>query len=130
MITGLYASLIGLLFLALSVRVITYRRANSISIGAGGDRLLERRIRAQGNLVEYAPITLILLWMLEAGGAAAWSIHCGGACLVLGRTMHGLALSSARPKPVLRVGGMFATLTVLGAASIALLVRALWFGGV
>ena len=120
MITGIYAGLSGILLLILSARVILYRRSNRISIGTSEDRLLERRIRAQGNLVEYAPLVLIILWLLEAGGTSGWLIHALGGALLLGRVMHGLALSAAAPKPVLRIGGMALTLTVLAVGSVVL----------
>lgn len=60
-ITSVYAAAIALLLLALSWRVIEARRAGRVSLGDGGDRALLRRIRAQGNCAEYAPMGLILL---------------------------------------------------------------------
>ena len=60
-ITAIYAALLGLLFLALSVNVVRTRRATRVSLGAGDHPLLERRIRAHGNFAEYTPIALILI---------------------------------------------------------------------
>lgn len=117
-ITAFYAGLIGILLLTLSVRVIRFRHQMQISLGAGNDKVMERRIRAQGNLVEYAPLTLGLLWMLETMGTPSILIHIGGVSLLAGRLMHAMALSSARPKPALRIGGMGITLTVLGFTSL------------
>ena len=54
-ITSLYSGIIGLLLVILSARVILTRRRLRISLGSGGDAVLERRIRAQGNLAEYVP---------------------------------------------------------------------------
>ena len=51
-ITPLYAALLTLLMIALSVRVVQYRRANMISVGDSNDKALLKRIRAQGNCVE------------------------------------------------------------------------------
>ena len=41
-----YGALVALLYLALSVRVILYRRGNRISLGDAGDPVLLGRIRA------------------------------------------------------------------------------------
>ena len=46
MITGLYGALIALVFLALSARVIMYRRANQLGLGNHGDKSLMKRMRA------------------------------------------------------------------------------------
>ena len=63
MITGLYGALIALVFLALSARVIMYRRANQLGLGDHGDKSLMKRMRAQANCAEYAPFGLLLmLW--------------------------------------------------------------------
>ena len=64
-VTTFYASLLGLLFIFLSARVSTNRRRAKVSLGLGEDVGLERANRAQGNFIEYVPIGLILLLLLE-----------------------------------------------------------------
>ena len=54
-VTALYAGLMALLLLVLSIRVSQTRGKLGISLGGGGDAVMERRIRAQANLIEYAP---------------------------------------------------------------------------
>ncbi|WP_416897527.1 MAG: MAPEG family protein [Minwuia sp.] len=118
-VTMLYAGLIGLLLLVLSVRVIALRRGpDGPSLGDGGNPDMARRIRAQGNLVEYAPIGLILLGLLEMNGQPVWAIHVLGIALVLGRVMHGWALSQPKGSVAGRVGGMVLTLSTIGILSI------------
>ncbi len=63
-ITAISAALLGLFFLALSVNVVRPRRATRVSLGAGDDPLLERRIPAHGNFAEYTPIALVLIAMV------------------------------------------------------------------
>jgi len=116
-IVTLYAGLLGLLYLPLAANVIRIRRADRISLGDGGNRLLERRIRAHGNFAEYVPIALILIALAEAGGGPAVLIHGLGITLVIGRAMHAFALSSLTPRLEARVGGMALTLTVIGTAA-------------
>ena len=64
-ITGLYAAALALLFVVLSARVITVRRANKVSLGDGGDADLLARVRAQGNFAEYAPLGIVLILIAE-----------------------------------------------------------------
>ena len=49
-ITALYAGLLAVLLLALSARVIRFRRAARVEIGDGADRELLRRIRVSPNV--------------------------------------------------------------------------------
>ena len=78
MITSLYASLSALLIVRLSLSVIKLRRKNRISVGDGGNEELQLAIRTHSNAVEYIPITLLLLLMLELNGAPKILIHLLG----------------------------------------------------
>ena len=71
-ITTLAASALALLLFVVSLRVIFFRRKNRISIGDGGEEELAYRVRAQANLTEYAPITLILIGLAELQDAPFW----------------------------------------------------------
>lgn len=123
-ITSIYAGLLGLVFLALSMRVIARRRAAGIGLGDGGDPDLQRRIRAQGNCAEYAPLGIVLLALVEGAGAPAAALHVLGLLLLGGRALHGLGLSLGSWRDWARVGGMALTLTMLGLASLGLLLHA------
>ena len=77
MITGTYASLLALL-LILSVRVIALRGMPTLTwfaFGNNGEEGLARAIRAHGNLIEYAPIFLILMLVAEMGGLKDNALH-------------------------------------------------------
>jgi uncharacterized protein len=89
--------------MALSVRVILYRRGNRIPLGDAGDRALLLRIRAQGNCAEYMPLGLLLLLMAELSGAAAIGLHIAGLCLLIGRAAHALHLSFLPTRYILRI---------------------------
>ena len=91
-ITPLYAGLLAILFLLLSIRVVQKR--SSASLGDGGDPELLRRIRGHGNFAEYVPLILLMMATLEVGGATpAWLLHALGLTLLLARVLHGIALS-------------------------------------
>lgn len=120
-ITAFYAALTALVFVWLSLRVIALRRAEGISLGSGGDPVLERRIRAQANCAEYAPIGLVLLLLAEAQGLWPGLVHLFGALLLGGRVAHGHALGASGSNPAGRIGGMVLTLTQILVTALALL---------
>jgi len=117
-VTPIYASLIAIVFLILSARVIGFRRAHRVSLGDGGDKGMQRRIRGQANCAEYAPIGLILLALAEMQGAGGLWLHLIGVMLLAGRIAHGYAFSRVEPFMAGRVGGMALTLISIGLAAV------------
>ena len=87
-ITGLYASILGLIILWLCYNVVKFRRGKRVDIGDGGDEMGIRHIRAQQNAVEYIPIALILFAVCEINGANSWLLHGVGIALVIARLLH------------------------------------------
>lgn len=122
-----YAFILTLLFLGLSARVILYRRANRVGLGDKGDAVLLRRMRAQSNFVEYAPIGILLLLILELQGWPALVLHGLALVLVTGRVFHAYGFSSTPEKMRLRVAGMAMTLIMLAVTALLGLVGSLLF---
>lgn len=73
---------------------------------------LDRAIRGQGNLIEYAPMFLILMLCLELQGIPKGQLLVSGTIFTIGRFMHGVVFSFLQPQLLLRIGGM--ALTFLG----------------
>lgn len=121
-VTALYAGLLGLLLLALSVGVINQRRRARVGIGHGGDERLERWTRIHGNFAEYVPMALVLLALVELQGASAGLLHALGAALTLGRVGHAWGLSQSAGESAGRAVGVLATFLVILAASLLALV--------
>lgn len=117
-IASLYAGLLALLLVLLTIRVVAARRGAQVAIGDGGDKVLQRRIRAHANFAEYVPIALILLALAEAGGAWWWLLHAIGAALLAGRIIHAANISSLAERIPLRVAGMSLTLTAISAGAV------------
>ena len=124
-ITALYAGLLGVMLVILSIRVIAVRRQARAAIGDGGNELLKRRIRAHGNFTEYVPLALILMAVCESAGTPAWQLHALGAMLIAGRAIHAHCVSQVNEVLALRVTGMSLTFTVLILASLKALAVAL-----
>jgi uncharacterized membrane protein YecN with MAPEG domain len=125
-VTPLYAALLALLFLALSWHVISYRRANGISVGDHDDKMMQKRIRVQANFVEYTPLALLLLLMTELLGAPALALHLLGLMLLVGRAAHAIGLGSTPQKIPFRILGMVLTLSMILLTALGLLGHALF----
>jgi len=114
--TLMTAGLLGLIFLVLSVRVISVRGSTKVMFGDGGDQTLLSRMRAQANFAEYAPILLILLGLVEYINGTNMLVAGAGWVIVLSRLCH--AIGMARPAPNLfRMLGMVGTFIPLVALS-------------
>lgn len=124
-VTSLYAGLLGLLLLLLSMRAILVRVRTGTAFGFGEDVRLLRAIRAQANFVEYVPMTLILLLLLEARDVAPGLLHILGGATLGGRILHGLGISPERERLILRQLGMLLTFGALGVGAGLLLLLTL-----
>ena len=110
-VTPLYAGILALWFVLLSLRVVNLRR-RGISFGDNGDIGVTRVVRAQANFAEYVPLALLMMGFLEASRYSIYLLHALGITLVVARLFHGLALSFGRPR-FGRVAGSTLTFVVL-----------------
>ena len=92
-VTPLYAGLLALWFLLLTLRVVQERHRTQIALGDGGDATLARRIRGHANFAEYVPLALLLLAILELSRFSIYVIHALGAALLISRVLHGYAFA-------------------------------------
>ncbi len=125
MIVGLYAALLALLLFALSMRVIALRGGPGLSwLAFGNDReaVLQRAVRGHSNLIEYAPIFILLLLVAELNGLNPNTLHSYGIVFVVARLMHGYCFGFLQHSMILRVGGTIASLfSTLGLAIVILM---------
>jgi uncharacterized protein len=121
----LYAALLALLYVYLSVRTIGVRRRVQVALGPGDNPEMLRAMRVHANFAEYVPLALILVYLVEAQGAAAWLVHALGAALLLGRCLHAYGVSQVKETFAFRVSGMVLTFTVLGVSAGWILARTL-----
>ena len=116
-ITAFYASLLTVLFLLLSARVIAQRREARVEIGHGESAQLLRRMRVHANFTEYVPMALILMALAESLKAPSILLHLLGLVLIAARVLHAYGLSQTPHILRLRVLGMSLTFTVIGVAA-------------
>lgn len=114
-IVAVYAALLGLVFIGLSILTVRTRRKMRISLGTGNNEMLQRRIRAHANFAEYVPMALILIAAAVTAGAPAWFVHACGIVLVAGRLCHARAIYDGTK--TFRVYGILSTFLVIIAAS-------------
>lgn len=122
-ITPLYASLLALLLIIHSIRIVRLRIKFKVGVGDGQQSPLVAAIRVHGNFIEYVPLGLILLACYEINGGAPLMVHLLGAALFLGRVFHAIGLHSSIGTSTPRATGMimtFATLLVLSVENIRL----------
>ncbi|QIE56220.1 hypothetical protein G5B40_12575 [Pikeienuella piscinae] len=108
-IAAFYSGLNALILLWLTVEVVLRRRSGRISLGDGGDEVMNRLIRGHANATETMPIALILLILAELLGAPGLALHGLGVLLTVGRLLHGLRFTGRGPM-AFRLYGMAATL--------------------
>ena len=87
-ITPIYTGFFGIMLVLLSWRVTKLRQKYDAKMGDGGHSELTAAVRAQGNLTEYLPLALLLMWMLETMQFGPWIIHGLGILLIIARLMH------------------------------------------
>ena len=104
-ITLLYTSLITILAIFLAFRVGVTRGKTNTLLGEGDSAELLQSIRSHGNLIEHAPLALMLLLLLEMQGVADWKLHLLGSSFFLFRILHAYGLSISRESTPYRVVG-------------------------
>ena len=122
-LSPLYAGLLGLMFIGLSVRTVRIRRKLGIAIGDHGNPEMLRAMRVHANFAEYVPLALVLMLMLEIQGVSAYIVNLLGIALVAGRVVHALGVSRHREDYHFRVIGMAMTFTVIGTTSVFLVLQ-------
>jgi len=96
----------------LAVRVVVLRLKDKVLIGDGGNVLLAARMRAQLNFIEYTPLVLILMGLIEfARGTNNW-LWGAGIIYIIGRVLHPFGMDRQTPNP-LRAAGILTTWAIL-----------------
>lgn len=115
--TGL-AAILCLFLVVLKWRTIGQRMKNEASLGDAGVRDLQVAIRSHANFTENAPLALILIGLLEYGGAHSYLLLGLAAIFLFARIMHPIGMSIEKAPNAPRVMGVMLTIGVfvVGAA--------------
>jgi uncharacterized membrane protein YecN with MAPEG domain len=113
------AGLLGLLAAALTVNVGITRGRKKINLGDGGDPEMIAAIRAHANLIEFAPLCLLLIYM-ASDFYGFWTTAALSALFLLARVLHAGGMLGVIPQG--RFLGATGTTLVLSVTSIMLVI--------
>jgi uncharacterized membrane protein YecN with MAPEG domain len=105
-ITALLTGVFALTVCVLSVAVSLKRRELMVAYGDGGDRVLGARIRAHGNFIEYAPLALIALAMIEVTDGPPRLVWALAAAFLVARALHIVGMLMLYRTPWTRAAAM------------------------
>lgn len=112
-VTLFTASVLALMCLFLAARVSRKRFKNRISLGDQGNAGLQVCIRTHANFVEFVPIVLILMALIEASGGSGTVLWGVSAVFIIARLAHIIGMPMPAPN-VFRIFGAAGTYTVIG----------------
>jgi len=93
-ITALFAGLLAIFSLVLSARAGTFRGKAGVPVLYGNpvNEELAVRVRVHQNFLEYVPILLILMAVIEMNGGSNLFLYVAGVALILVRIAHATGL--------------------------------------
>ena len=111
-ITALYALVLALVGPYLAFRAGSLRGKTGISIWYGDNQQLALEMRRHANFVEFVPLMLILMAIVEINGISPWVLHAAGILTVVARILQPIGLEAESLSNPLR--GIGAAGTLLG----------------
>lgn len=96
MTSAIYASIGAFIIVWLSLNVIKVRTSTHILLGDGDNEQLKTAIAAQFNAIEYIPIALLLLFVLDYNNANLIIVHALAIVFFTGRIIHAKGLLSGK----------------------------------
>lgn len=97
------------------------RGKTKVNFGDGGNEVMQRALRVQGNAVEDVPIAMIGLVMLGQLAAPIWLLHALGGTMFASRILHAAGLGGNSGFSLGRLLGTLGSVIVLLATGIACL---------
>src|SRR5699024_7578269 len=122
-ITALYVGLFMLLLLVLAIGVVRQRLSTQTSMGDGGHLSLIKAMRAHGNAIEYVPVVLIGLAVLELNSGNGLLLHLYGSAFLIARFSHAFGMQLTNEGNNFRKVGVVRTWLVMLAMGVHLIAR-------
>lgn len=108
-VTALYASILAIAGIVLSIIVSTRRGKVGVSILDGGNAELAAWMRRHGNFIEYVPYAILMMALAEAAGMPPMWLHVVGIVLLISRAIHPFGVNATQPNNPLRILGAVGT---------------------
>jgi hypothetical protein len=121
-VSAVFAAVLGLLLIFLSLLVSRHRLKLKQGMGVSEDIDFQATVRAHANLVEYAPMGLIMLAVAELNGVPGALIYWTGMGFVVGRLLHAFGMINGRGGPhIARMAGILLTWLAIVVLSLLLM---------
>lgn len=120
-ITTIFLAVATLMYLVLTFRVFVLRDKTGIHLGLGESETLTRAVRAHGNFIEYVPLLLFIMWMLEYNIGDTWFVWLFGLTFIIGRCFHAYGMWSTNSPRWARFVGMNCTIIPMFVGAVYLL---------
>lgn len=124
--TPIYAALLALLFIKLTLNVVKARRAARVAIGDGGNPALQRAIAVHNNFAQYVPLGLLLMLLVELQQAPLLFTHALGVALLIARAAHAYGVSQTHENFKIRKYSMLLTTGMLVVSALFLLANSVY----
>lgn len=102
-ITPFYTALTVLIMVVLAVRAASSRIKYRVAVGDDNNDKMTVILRGFGNLTEYAPAVLLLLFFMELKGIDARYLHAFGGLFIACRILHPIALYGRGHVPMWKI---------------------------
>ena len=112
-ISLLSIAIAALINLWLATRCGKVRISDKVLHGDGGNALLAKRMRAQANFIEYTPIALLLILVLDINGQHGWLLAITALVFMAGRIMHAFGMDADHPAKSRQFGIMMTFIPML-----------------
>jgi len=109
-VTALYAGILTIFALVLSFKAGSFRGKSGVSVLFGDPPNMElvEKVRAHQNFLEYVPMIVILMAVIELNGGSATFLHAIGSLLIVVRVAHAVGLkhdNMGHPGRLIGAGG-------------------------
>ncbi|WP_231510273.1 MAPEG family protein [Fischerella sp. PCC 9605] len=85
----------------------------SVTTKTSDDGILQRKVRAYGNFIEYVPLALLFILVLELMNSQTWLLWVLGSALTVGRVAHAWGLiKTYGPSPGRAIGFFLTWLSI------------------
>ena len=121
LISPLYVGVFALLLIVLGIMVIRLRARHKVHFGDGGRVDLKIATRIHGNFIEYVPLGLLVIVLVEAAGYGPYWVHGLGLAFIAARLAHAQGLTSRKQPSPGRIAGVLLTFAVLGVGGVLLI---------
>ncbi|MEP2978031.1 MAG: MAPEG family protein [Lentilitoribacter sp.] len=110
-ITALLSVFLCFFMIKMIIDIVQIRMSEKVELQTGDSEALTRTVRIHGNMVETAPMFLIMLGLLELGGGHQIAVGILALIFAISRIMHPIGLSGKKGTFKYRTRGMVLTLT-------------------